>query len=159
MSDLPRRCGPCSACCTVIAVPELQKPADEPCRHLCASGCGIHPDRPESCQRFECQWLRGVLEVDGTTDPGLRPDVCGVILDYRPDSVFGEAYVAWEVEAGASTAGAAKAVLDGLSERFLVVLSARGPGDTTDRDDPRFLGPPDRVREARDVMATRRSGR
>jgi Fe-S-cluster containining protein len=110
-----------------MAVPELGKDGYEPCTSLCASGCGIHARRPASCRTFECQWLRGVLEVDGTLDTDLRPDVCGVIFDYRPHTALGEAYTAWEVEPGAATRAPAREIIRGLQEQFLVVTMTCGP--------------------------------
>jgi hypothetical protein len=124
-----RECGSCSACCTAIAVHELDKRAFEPCSHLCASGCGIYAELPQSCRTFDCQWLRGALEVDGSVDTALRPDACGVIFDYRPDTAFGEMYTAWEVEPGASARAPARSIIEGLRERFLVVVVRREGDD------------------------------
>lgn len=147
-----RKCGPCTACCTVMAVHELEKDLYEPCPHLCAKGCGIYADRPASCRTFECQWLRGLLEVDGSIDPALRPDACGVIFDYQPGTPFGDVYTAWELEPGASAAGPAADIIEGLAERFLVVVTTptrEGEGGPVER---RFVGPPGRVAEASDVV-------
>lgn len=124
MIDPDRECGPCTACCTAVGVPELGKGTYEACAHLCDVGCGIYEDRPASCRTFACQWLRGVLEVDGSVDMALRPDACGVIFDYQPESAFGEAYLAWEVVPGASAQGPAKGVVAELRENFLVVVVA-----------------------------------
>ena len=152
MNDPIRECGSCSACCTVIGVPEFAKGTYEACKHLCETGCGIYAERPGSCRRFECQWLRGVLEVDGSVDTALRPDSCGVILDYLPESAFGAVFVAWEVEPGASASGHARDIIEGLAERFLVLVMTRdldggkGPGDR------RFVGPHHLVSQASDVM-------
>jgi len=84
VTDPGRECGTCSVCCSVLAVPELDKSGYEVCRHLCASGCAIYPDRPESCRSFTCEWLRGSLEVDGTVDPGLRPDK-HILVELEPE--------------------------------------------------------------------------
>lgn len=73
-----RECGNCTACCTVLAIVELQKPQRRACDHLCRSGCGIYADRPASCHEFHCLWLRGA--IDG--DEALRPDQLGVMFDY-----------------------------------------------------------------------------
>ena len=131
MSDPVRACGSCTACCTVMGVPELGKSTYDACAHLCGMGCAIYDDRPGSCRTFVCQWLRGVLEVDGRVDPDLRPDVCGVIFDYQPDSPFGEVYVAWEVESGASAIGPGREIIEGLEESFQVIVMS--PGSTTTR--------------------------
>ena len=139
--DPVRECGACTACCTVLGVAELEKGTYEPCTHLCEAGCGIYADRPGSCRTFECQWLRGALEVDGAVDPALRPDACGVIFEYQPDSAFGEAYAAWEVEPGASDSGPARRIIEGLAERFLVVVMTHVPDGDTVGVDRRLLGP------------------
>jgi hypothetical protein len=74
-------CGTCRACCIV---PELSE-GDEykapytPCRHLCASGCGIYDKRPTVCKKFKCLWL----ESQSGNQPmrrELRPDICGAFL-------------------------------------------------------------------------------
>ncbi|MDX1493825.1 MAG: hypothetical protein R3253_07200, partial [Longimicrobiales bacterium] len=122
MTNPERKCGPCSACCGVMAVHELSKSQYTECEHVCANGCGIYAQRPTSCRTFECQWLRGLLEVDGSFDPALRPDVCGVIFDYQPGTTFGDVYTVWEVEAGAAGKAPALEIVRGLAERFLVVV-------------------------------------
>ena len=123
-----RACGSCSACCDVLAVAELEKGTYEACAHVCEAGCGIYADRPGSCRTFECEWLRGTLEVDGAVDPDLRPDACGVIFEYRPETAFGEVFAAWEVEPGASATGPAREVIEGLEESFPVIIMTHGPG-------------------------------
>jgi hypothetical protein len=141
----------------VIAVHEIGKGPYEACTHLCKAGCGIYVDRPGSCRTFECQWLRGVLEVDGTIDDGLRPDSCGVIFGYQPETVFGEVFEAWEVEAGASASGPARDIIRGLEESFLVIVTACGPDGEQGPGDRRFGGPPHLVAQALDVLWSRRA--
>jgi hypothetical protein len=142
----------------VIGVPEIEKGTYEPCEHLCGTGCGIYAERPGSCRTFECQWLRGMLEVDGTVDTDMRPDACGVIFDYQPVTPLGEVFMAWEVEPGASARGHARSIIQGLEERFLVIITScpegkQGPGNR------RIVGPPRLVMEASDVMWSRWSRR
>lgn len=158
VSDPIRECGTCSACCTVMGVPEIEKGTYEACEHLCEAGCGIYADRPESCRKFECQWLRGVLEVDGSVDLALRPDACGVMFDYQPESAFGEVFMAWEVEPGASASGHARDVIEELGERFLVVIATRDPDGGKGPGGREFVGPPHLVSRASDVMWSRGSG-
>ena len=68
-----RECGSCDICCTVIAVPELNKPKYEQCRHVCSAGCGIYEERPKDCRSWKCAWLSGMfLEEE-------RPDKIKVI--------------------------------------------------------------------------------
>jgi len=155
VSDSNRQCDSCSACCTVIAVHEIEKGTYEPCTHLCESGCGIYAERPGSCRTFECQWLRGALEVDGSIDTELRPDACGVIFDYQPDTAFGEMFTAWEVAPGASTRGHARSIIEGLEGSFLVMIVTRAPDGGKEPGERRFVGPPHLVTRAVDVMWSR----
>lgn len=76
-------CGSCTACCTVLKIEEpLNKPAMEPCKHLCDKGCGIYADRPKVCQTFECLWLasQGFRDPDTRFPKVMRPDACGLML-------------------------------------------------------------------------------
>ena len=71
-----RSCGPCSACCTVLRVDELGKPAGVDCTHQrVGGGCRIHETRPPICRGYHCLWLQGGLEDDE------RPDRTGGIVD------------------------------------------------------------------------------
>lgn len=71
----PRSCGACSACCFVLGVQPLNKPAFQRCAHACEKGCGIYETRPEPCRLYRCGWLEGFGERRD------RPDRLGVILD------------------------------------------------------------------------------
>lgn len=125
-----------------MEVPELAKGLYEPCEHLCTrGGCGIYAERPASCRTFECQWLRGLLEVDGSIDPELRPDACGVIFDYQPGTALGDVYTAWELEPGASVTSPAGDIIEELAERFLVVVMSPSPDGEEGAADRRFVGP------------------
>ncbi len=94
-----RSCGPCSLCCSVLRVDDLEKPAGMNCRHQLgvpagdpdeamiadgsqpspigpvAGGCGIYHDRPSICRAYQCLWRQGGLEDDE------RPDETGGIVD------------------------------------------------------------------------------
>lgn len=70
-----RPCSSCSACCTNMAVSELNKPAGVRCVHLTAGGkCGIYETRPKGCRDFDCFWRQGA------GDPSTRPDRSGAVL-------------------------------------------------------------------------------
>lgn len=125
-----------------MGVPELEKGAYVLCEHVCSAGCDIYAERPTSCGTFECQWLRGLLEVDGVVDPRMRPDACGVIFDYQPGTVLGDVYTAWEVEPGASVSEPARSIIDELQERFLIMLARCTPDGTRESGEREFLGPP-----------------
>ncbi len=137
---------------------ELGKPLYQTCLHVTDSGCGIYNERPAPCRAFKCQWLRGVLEVDGEVDLEMRPDACGVIFDFQPLTAFGDVYTAWEIEPGASGREPAREIIVQLTERFLVRLinwtpdGGVGPGQAT------WLGPQSLVRQAEDLMWSWGSG-
>lgn len=121
-------CGDCTACCTVIAVEEIDKPTFTPCPHLaggkagsgpgdeaqggCGGGCGIYPTRPVSCRTWHCQWA-----LDGT-DPAMRPDRLGVMFSYAEGSHGSKAIAVWEVRPGA--------FLEPLAARVLLRLHRSG---------------------------------
>ena len=73
------KCGGCSLCCKVTAIPELEKPLNKWCEH-CAigNGCTIYETRPVSCQQFRCLWLSGALS------PEMRPDKSRVVFERLP---------------------------------------------------------------------------
>lgn len=79
---MPRSCGPCTACCTVIGVREglgAPKPPGVPCTHLAAcGGCSIYKSRPEECRTYACLWLQGMGSIED------RPDLLGVVYDHQP---------------------------------------------------------------------------
>jgi hypothetical protein len=72
-----RDCADCAACCDVLKIdaPDLQKPADTPCVHLSAQGCGIHAVRPDICRAWFCGWRRIAALPDAA-----RPDLCGLMV-------------------------------------------------------------------------------
>lgn len=72
-SQARRPCDGCTACCTVLNVPQLNSPAYESCRYLCAGGCGIHESRPETCRAYFCEWALG------NAPEWMKPNMCGVI--------------------------------------------------------------------------------
>jgi uncharacterized protein len=83
MSVAPgKSCGPCTMCCKVLVIDELEKDAGILCAN-CAigKGCGIYKKRPQVCQDYLCEWL-----MDRTLSPQLRPDRTGTILQEDPES-------------------------------------------------------------------------
>jgi len=78
-----RNCGSCQECCTFLAIPELNKAENEPCKHLSDDGCSIYQDRPDVCQGFNCLWKFRNLFVDKKGK--RRPDRLGVMVRLRND--------------------------------------------------------------------------
>lgn len=81
-------CGECSACCVVlpIAEPEFVKPAGEPCKHLCGSGCELYegPQWPRLCKVYFCGWR---LDDWLNQRPNYRPDKLGVIFQFGTETL------------------------------------------------------------------------
>lgn len=81
----PRSCGGCQACCDVMPVLEIGKPARTPCPNMICgpvssgkTGCAIYETRPASCRYWSCAWL---LLPEVLQDDALRPDRSHVIFD------------------------------------------------------------------------------
>lgn len=55
---MKRECGECTACCTTMIVPELNKPAHVSCTHA-KGGCEIYDGRPPTCAGWDCLWIKG----------------------------------------------------------------------------------------------------
>lgn len=115
-----RQCNGCTACCTALAVAELDKPRYQACAHLCEEGgCGAYAQRPGACRDYRCLWLEGHLtEAD-------RPDRLGVIFTgtadpARPDE--GTLPMLIEVRPGAIDAPKVQQAIRNLSEKKPVVL-------------------------------------
>lgn len=70
------KCGNCTACCRVYAIPEVQKGEHEWCQH-CAigKGCRIYETRPPPCVDYQCFWL-----ATGNMPVELRPDHLKVVF-------------------------------------------------------------------------------
>jgi hypothetical protein len=72
---MKRECGECTACCSVLHVKALNKPAGQDCKFLTPNGCGIYSIRPHRpCRVFKCVWLTNPFSDED------RPDKSGVIL-------------------------------------------------------------------------------
>jgi hypothetical protein len=108
------RCGKCTACCTALGVPAIDKPPRHRCKHLCAKGCGIYPTRPEPCRVWSCGWLLG-----GDWLARYRPDRCGVI--FHTPALVSDALVVNEVWPNAAQGADAKKLIS-----LLVGLLADG---------------------------------
>jgi hypothetical protein len=80
-----RSCGGCTACCKLLPVRELQKPANTKCRHQTfAKGCGVYhkPGMPPSCMLWTCRWL-----INNDTGHMSRPDRSHYVIDIMPDYI------------------------------------------------------------------------
>jgi hypothetical protein len=82
--ETQRKCGLCSACCTLLRVDELEKPAGVPCPKLRRGGkCGIYETRPGICRGYMCAWLTGFAPRED------RPDRVGYVASFAYDEENG----------------------------------------------------------------------
>ncbi len=107
-----RTCGECTACCRIKGVPELGKPTQKACAHLCATGCAIYAARPASCREYACLWRQGLIEGDERR----RPDRLGVMIDFEPFIRIPGTLrlLVWEVTPGAMQSDRVRYVVDKL---------------------------------------------
>lgn len=117
-----RRCGECTACCSALAVAELNKPRYRACDHICPQGCAVYAARPQSCADYHCLWLDGHLrEAD-------RPDRLGVIFTVTADPEHperGNIPMLVEYHAGALEKPRVLAAIAQLTARKPVVVITR----------------------------------
>ncbi len=117
-----RICGECTACCTVLGVPELSKDQLTVCQHQCATGCAIYQLRPLSCQKYSCLWRLGAID-----DEACRPDRIGLIvdnIDRGPETLARKysAITARELWANAAEGDMAAKLLAVVSSTNVVIL-------------------------------------
>jgi hypothetical protein len=77
MIVVAKPCGPCSLCCKLMKIEQLDKPANQWCKHYeKGRRCTIHAMRPAFCADYYCGWsLRPEL------DERWRPDNAKFILN------------------------------------------------------------------------------
>lgn len=78
-----RQCGSCTLCCKLLAVKDIEKPANVACAHCDpAQRCRIYELRPKSCRLFNCYFL---------TNPRLReewrPSKSHIVIVMSPDGL------------------------------------------------------------------------
>jgi len=75
-------CVTCTACCTLLDVPWMDKKAGEQCRY-CDNGCTIHETKDARCREFNCAYAQ--MEQ---VNIAMRPDKCGVIFEKVEDDIM-----------------------------------------------------------------------
>ena len=77
-----RPCAGCTACCDHFDIEEIDKAAKQTCPLKAAFGCSVHAttDMPRVCSTYACAWAMGYGK------PSDRPDLSGVIVDFRDGS-------------------------------------------------------------------------
>lgn len=126
---MTRECGACTACCTVLAVPTLNKPSGVTCDQVCAKGCAIYATKPEECTEFQCLWI-GDVETLITREED-RPDVSGVCFTGIGGRDHGESFArrygfpplqGFEVWPGAFESYRAKKLLERVRRKAIIVM-------------------------------------
>jgi len=114
-----RACGACTACCEVLQVDELRKPARQLCEHAKPAhggSCGIWGDRerqPPLCRAWHCLWRKGM----GAEEE--RPDQSGVMLQPSVGYIPGTKQLgisAHELRPGALDEPATRAYLERIAD-------------------------------------------
>lgn len=87
-----RECGECVACCDILYVPELMKPAHQRCDNCTGTGCAIWQTRPSVCRNWHCVWrMLGAMPME------TRPDKLGVMFELRspnlPRNILAKRYI------------------------------------------------------------------
>lgn len=140
-----RACETCTACCTVMAVTEIAKPAYTPCVNCNKQGCSVYATRPSACAGYSCLWLidegNVLKDVERPDKSGLVFEMSGVHRDLSPfEKATGLAFlVAREAFPGAFEAYRGAKLLKRLSQKTLIIL-ARENGTRS------AIGPPEKLR-------------
>lgn len=124
-----RRCGDCTACCTVLTVdtPDFRKPAGTPCKHLSPEGCGIHAVRPPICRTWFCAWRRIADMPDEA-----RPDRSGLLVSLNFESAPRNCFEGVSInvralaDSDAIESGMARIILDIVCDRLVPVWFSDG---------------------------------
>ena len=121
-----RQCGTCSACCRWPSIPELNKPAREPCKHLCGGkyGCEIYDSRPPSCSDYECTWLKGFGAAED------QPVYSHVLIDMRNTKQWGKVLVAKPLRFGACRTAKGRIAIQRIAEARGVLCIILNDGDS-----------------------------
>lgn len=79
-----RSCEGCTACCKLVAVHELNKPAGAWCEHCeIGVGCKIYPTRPDDCRTFYCGWV-----LDERMGPEWEPSHARMVVKFQPRRII-----------------------------------------------------------------------
>lgn len=136
-----RQCGDCTACCTVLEVPEAGTGHYEKCQHDIGK-CGIYKDRPTPCRSWRCGWHIGLL------GEGDRPDKLGVMIDVTKD-VDDPWIVLWELFEDAAETPKIRALVADWSAKKPIIIAYK--------DKRRAIGAPEDV-ELKILKAVARNG-
>ena len=72
-----RNCGGCTLCCKLLAVPAIDKPRGQWCKHCTpGQGCKIYEQRPEVCRDWNCGW-----QIWPWLGEEWHPLRCGIVIN------------------------------------------------------------------------------
>jgi hypothetical protein len=114
-------------CCRVFPLPILDKPENQWCQFLSASGCALHDHgQPEVCRQYACYWLEHEELPDA-----YRPDrIEMVVTECGSLSLSGQVlpvFVLNQSRPGACQGPGARALIDGMTLAGGVLLVIYGP--------------------------------
>lgn len=144
-----RACNGCTACCTIMGVPSISKPAYTPCQHATPQGCAIYAARPcDECAGFYCAWLAdelpeiralGAAPLLRDEESPARTDLIVVANEspfYKQTGI--PVLVLREARPSAFDAYWGQKLIKRLARKHLLVL-------VSEHDHRRAIGPPDRM--------------
>lgn len=138
-----RDCGACDACCTLLEISELDKPAGKPCHNLSDAeevvGCCNYDSRPEGCRNWNCSWRMGLGHK------AERPDKIGLMFDVTRGAAKFPALVVRETREGAYEEPEAQEMLKRLVEEGNMMILMKDGGAR------RVYGPADKLAEIRQL--------
>lgn len=133
LPQISRKCGTCTACCTTLGILELAKAPGVPCPNLSpVKGCSIYADRPFTCRKWSCMWLRGAFDGEA------RPDRLGVVMDIGRNDAGDELLFAHESRPGGFKE--AERFLKDIARDHVVAL-------LDEKSKVHYIGPADKVQK------------
>ncbi len=129
-ADPDKACGDCTACCSLMAIPELDKPHFAACKHLCKQGCSIYESRPDTCRDYTCLWRADIVKGDERR----RPDILGVVFHVTVIHRKPQLEI-WEIKNGAAKSRQVQYLLrklmaTGKYEDYHIVPANQTPGES-----------------------------
>lgn len=78
-----RSCDGCTACCKLLSIPELKKPAQTWCEQCdIGKGCRIYDTRPTDCRTFFCGWV-----LDQALGPAWDPRHSRMVVKFEANRI------------------------------------------------------------------------
>lgn len=123
------KCGECTACCFVLKVnvgAEV-KPSFSKCPNLrdkLFPGCSIYKNRPASCKRYQCLWLK-----DGEKKLYMRPDQCGLVMHVSDRALLAfavESKLGWKMK-GLEQMSLIKTMVEFCQAETVLFITSSGP--------------------------------